>query len=296
MTRKMPRPGRRSYYARPAAIPDPVAALWGGCTEDAVAFEKVYQLHYQEVVSFLRRLGASREDAEEAAQEAFLVVLLRIAQLDDPSRFPQWIRVIARNTWYDHLRRRSNKRCTFEEPCGPQELVRLEPAGRDCGPEEWAEDADAVRRVCQMAESFPERMREAFNLYFLHQHTTNEIASLMDVSPRTVSGYLHEARRRIRDWWLATEQRDELDLTRLGSYRSSQPQSTRPKPKSAPKAAARRPRTWKATLPSVREREVLKLSDQGLTPAQIAKQLDISANNARVTLCHAKKKRQPQAA
>lgn len=97
---------------------------------DAAAFARLFKASAPHLKQYLQRLGAADSLAEEATQEAMLMVW-RKAHLFDPARARAgpWMRRIARNLLIDMLRRardpRSLKADHRPAPLTPEELLGL---------------------------------------------------------------------------------------------------------------------------------------------------------------------------
>src|SRR5215212_8630920 len=81
------------------------------------AFEVLYDRHHAAVLSYCRHMLGSREEAEDALQQAFVSAHTDIVSSDKPIRFKAWIYTIARNRCLSILRARR------EQPSDDLELV-----------------------------------------------------------------------------------------------------------------------------------------------------------------------------
>jgi len=150
--------------------------------------------HFEFVWRSLRRLGLSGSDADDGAQEVFLVASRKLSLIANESEkrflFATALRVAS-------TRRRGLKR-RREEPrswLGDEELEpereRSEP-----GPERLAELARARQQLSQILDDMKLELRAVFVLYELEELTVPEIASLLQLPLGTVSSRLRGARER----------------------------------------------------------------------------------------------------
>src|ERR687890_1892512 len=70
------------------------------------AFEVLYDRHHAAVLSYCRHMLGSRDEAEDALQQAFVSAHADIVTSDKPIRFKAWIYTIARNRCLSTLRAR----------------------------------------------------------------------------------------------------------------------------------------------------------------------------------------------
>ena len=98
-----------------------VAAARGGSRP---AFGELVRLHQQAVRSFLRKMRADVDEADDAAQEAFLAAWRSIARFEGRASFRSWVCGIAWRKLRDN-RRGDQRRSIREEEAAP-----IEDAGR----------------------------------------------------------------------------------------------------------------------------------------------------------------------
>src|SRR5215213_4914027 len=70
------------------------------------AFEVLYDRHHRGVLSYCRHMLGSRDEAEDALQQAFISAHTDIVSSDKAIRFKAWIYTIARNRCLSILRAR----------------------------------------------------------------------------------------------------------------------------------------------------------------------------------------------
>lgn len=130
------------------------------------------------------------EDAEDAAQESFLVALERLEECRSPERFAGWLMTIVRNR-ARNLVRREVLRDTDPVPIGA--ASRTPTPDRDT--ELW-ELQDTLREALQ---SLPEVQREIVLLHDLEGWKHREIADRIGLPSGTVRSHLHFARKALRE-------------------------------------------------------------------------------------------------
>jgi len=132
----------------------------------------------------------SQEDAEDVAQEAFLVALRRLEDCRDPERFGGWFLTIVRNRARNLLRREKLRRGEEITP----EITR-DPGG----PEEDLKRWEIRRRVEEGLEGLSETRREVLLLHDLEGWKHREIGEKLGIPDGTVRSHLHFARKHLRD-------------------------------------------------------------------------------------------------
>ena len=164
-----------------------VEAVRGGDTE---AFSELVRHYERAAYSVARSVTGAHEEAEDAAQEAFLVALERLDECRDPERFAGWFLKIVRHRAMN-LDRRERLRDTTDLPSG---LASEVPS-----PEDWAERAELQSRLSAAVGELTQIHREILLLHDLHGWKGREIAERLEIPHGTVRAHLHVARRKLRE-------------------------------------------------------------------------------------------------
>jgi RNA polymerase sigma-70 factor, ECF subfamily len=148
--------------------------------------------HMSAVWRFLRRLGFSPEDAEDATQEVFVIAVNKLEQVEPSSErsflFGVALRVASRH------RRSRNRRAAktvggFDvNHCPSSELPADELLDRKSG----------LRFLDQTLSEMPHDLRTTFALYELDELTVPEIAAATHIPIGTVASRLRRAREQFQ--------------------------------------------------------------------------------------------------
>ena len=164
------------------------------------AFGELVALH--ERVVFRAALAAlgSREDAEEAAQDAFVVAWQKLPGFRGESSFRTWLLTI---TWRKALDRRRSLRFWRTRRVGGcfdanEDLLSTIPgAGPD--PERAALAGDLARQIRKEIAALTPKLRDTLLLAASGEHSYQEIATLLNAPVGTVKWRVSEARRLVAD-------------------------------------------------------------------------------------------------
>jgi RNA polymerase sigma-70 factor (ECF subfamily) len=180
--------GHASAVGIPEAEPSDehrlVRAAQGG---DQAAFRALYDAHFDLVYRTCRRLGLPDADAEDAAQETFIVAARKLDRFSE-GKLSTWLYRIAANlVSARHRRRRVREALTAlwrrpEEPVAPSA-------------ERSYEAREAARRVGEILATMAPKKREVFALFELEGLTGEEIAERVGCKVETVWTRLWHARR-----------------------------------------------------------------------------------------------------
>lgn len=172
-----------------------IAAAQAG---DQIAFGALVALH--ERVVFRTALAAlgSREDAEDAAQDAFVMAWRRLAGFRGDSTFKTWLLTI---TWRKALDRRRSRRQWWSRQItsftfGDDEVSALETVAANApSPEHVAVSKDLADRATDEITRLSPKLRDALLLAASGEHRYEEIAALLGIPLGTVKWRVAEARR-----------------------------------------------------------------------------------------------------
>ncbi len=171
--------------------------LAGGFVGVDHALEREFEARLVESSTLAFRIAYSvlrnREDAEDAAQDAFAKAYRNFRQLRDRDRFRAWL---ARMTWrlsIDRYRTRG-RRQTVE--------LSARDAGAPTAAETVAETFDANERaelLWRAIDALPEKLRIVLVLASIEGHEIAEVASLLEIPKGTVKSRLFVARQRLKE-------------------------------------------------------------------------------------------------
>jgi RNA polymerase sigma-70 factor (ECF subfamily) len=139
----------------------------------------------------LHHLG-SFDDAQDAAQEAFVHAYLHLAQLRDPSRFGPWLRRIAANVCQDALRQRGPAL-----PSGSDDDL----AAQQAQVAACDNDEQAVARLVVRAAlgRLSDPLRLTVTLCYIDGYSHAEVADFLEIPVNTVRSRLRRAKAELRE-------------------------------------------------------------------------------------------------
>ncbi len=141
-------------------------------------FTATFDEHVDLVYRFLRSMGLSEHQAEDAVQDVFLIVHQKLSSFEGRSKMSTWICGIARNVAMNH-RRRANRQGAHHEfdetrvPGGPS-------------PEDQFQGSESVQKIQAFASRLEGGMREVFSLCFLEEMRAPDVAEILGVPLPTV--------------------------------------------------------------------------------------------------------------
>lgn len=157
---------------------------------DQAAFDLLVRRHLPRARLIAKRLMQNPDDADDLVQDAFLRALERIGTFDASRAFEPWFTRLLVNLGRDQHRKQTVRRTESQDP----EAI---PGGSR--PDREAERSELRSSLSQALESLPDRQRLIVTLFEIDGRSTEEIASMLNVSQVTIRWHLHQARRSLRD-------------------------------------------------------------------------------------------------
>lgn len=162
---------------------------------DRTAFGVLVERYAGQARRVARAVLGDPDDADDAAQDAFLSALVKLSQYDRRRPFGPWLMRIVANAATDRRRRRTVRRT---EP--------LEPglSGGGTRPDVEAERAALGERLRTALAQLSPRRRTAVVLFDVEGYAHGEIAGILGIPEGTVRSEVFHARRQLRallqDW------------------------------------------------------------------------------------------------
>ncbi len=146
------------------------------------AFDELVRRHEPRVYNLAYRMLGRREDARDAAQDAFVSALRKLPTFRGEAAFSTWLHRVAVNACYDILRKRKREPHLAEVP---------EVAATGSDPSDVAAAAVDVQRALL---GVPEGYRAVLILHDAQDLSYEETANILGVPVGTVKSRLHRGR------------------------------------------------------------------------------------------------------
>ena len=151
----------------------------------ATAITRLVQEHHAEVYRYAYRLTGSATDAEDIAQETFLLAFRRLDQLREAEKAGGWLMAIVRNFFLKQKQRKTLPTETLTEDSLPASSDELP---------DWIDQ----ERLQQALLRLPDDTRLILLLFFFEDCSYNEIAEKLAIPIGTVMSRLSRAKNRLR--------------------------------------------------------------------------------------------------
>jgi RNA polymerase sigma-70 factor (ECF subfamily) len=155
------------------------------------AFEQLFRAHEQRIYSLALHMVGDVAVAEDLTQDTFVRAWENLRRLRHEAAFAGWLRRIALNLIWDHIRRR-------------QSTEDLTDADADAWPDQAApaeqilSDSALARKVQAAVLGLPEHQRVVVAMYYWENMPVNEIARALGIARGTVISRLARGREALR--------------------------------------------------------------------------------------------------
>ena len=139
-----------------------------------VNLDEIYSEHAAEVYKFLLKLCSDASLAEDLMQDTFLKAIEKIDTFDDRCKLTSWLCQIAKNTYFDHLRKKQRR------PHFLLEDENTEPSAPSF--EDSLDKDETAREIRNAVHQLNEPYKEVFMLRVYAELSFKEISSMFGKS------------------------------------------------------------------------------------------------------------------
>lgn len=169
------------------------------------AFKELYQKHYHRVLNLIFRFLASRQDAEDIAQEVFLRVYRGARTFSPRAKFSTWLYRITVNRCFSHQKKAKRHKDKYisdwdllrdpkaTHPMDIQEYPSSEPS-----PNGHIVQKELHQEIQSALDRLPPEQRMAFVLSQYEGLSYREVARISGKSEKTVERQIYHARRKLK--------------------------------------------------------------------------------------------------
>lgn len=147
---------------------------------DFKAFDALYKKYHRALYHFSLKLSKDQHEAEELVQSTFVAVWETRKTIDPDKSFSAYLFNIARNRFYDMLRKRVTESCYVDY------ILHRDHAEFDDDLEKQIEDREINEIIQKLILQAPERRQEIFRMRYDECFSYKQIADRLQISENTV--------------------------------------------------------------------------------------------------------------
>jgi RNA polymerase sigma-70 factor (ECF subfamily) len=160
------------------------------------AFGSLIEAYQTPVFNLAYRMLGNAEEAEQAAQEAFIRAWLHLDSYDPGHKFSTWLLSITSNYCIDLIRKQRAQLLSLDDPLPPHPALMSEPSA---GPEAQAGQHEQQQVVQHLLAALPEDYRQTVVLRYWYDLSYEEIAEVMQTTVSAIKSRLFRARRQLAE-------------------------------------------------------------------------------------------------
>ena len=167
---------------------------------DSAAFGELVDRHRGAVYRAARAALGSHADAEDAAQDAFLLAYRRLEGFRGEASFETWLLTIA---WHQAINRRRSLGRMWRRMIAPKDEDEADEmmaslTATNPTPEQATAHDEMRRAIEQAIRALTPKLRDALLLVQAGEHTYDEIGAMLGTPTGTIKWRVSEARRFVR--------------------------------------------------------------------------------------------------
>lgn len=159
---------------------------------DTKAFEQILFEYEKSVFGFIFQMTRNREDTEDLTQETFFKVYKKIRSYKKSKSFSTWIFAIAKNTTYDHFRKRKRARELYivDDP-----LVHFENYYKPIYSKTLLEQANLSLDIDVALSKIQPVYHKVISMSYMEGRSYSEISKILQIPLNTVKTYIYRAKK-----------------------------------------------------------------------------------------------------
>ena len=186
------------------AYEDLTGVLQAAKAGDEQAFNKLFEVFWDMVCYHCKQYLGRTQDAEDAAQEVFLVLYKRINGIEHPKYLKHRIMRIITEVCGNHGRGRKSDMLDNSFVLDTVDDGRLA-VEDEFLPEAIFENKDTFERLLSLVQELPQKQRQVIVLRYYDELSLKEIAAITGAKEKAVDGRLRTARNTLRTKLSATQ-------------------------------------------------------------------------------------------
>ena len=165
---------------------------------DQEAFSFLVDRHMKHLYNFVLQLVSDRNAAEDIVQETFVKAWKHLSRFDQSKSFKTWIFAIAKNTAYDHLKRKKTLPFSLFENEEGENVLENTPAENDHPEDILDREATKVELEAKLAALTP-LYRTILKLHYQEDLSLHEISEILGEPYNTVKSRHQRALKNLKE-------------------------------------------------------------------------------------------------
>ncbi len=166
---------------------------------DQNAYADIVTLYQNNLYQVCYRMLGNKEEAEDAAQEAFIKAYINLHTYDQKRKFSTWLYRIGTNLCIDRIRKKKPDYYLDAEVPGTEGLdMYSQISTGERLPEEEIERMELQERIQYEIGQLPDKYRSVIILKYIEELPLQEISDILEIPLGTVKTRVHRGREALR--------------------------------------------------------------------------------------------------
>lgn len=176
-------------------------------------FEVLVDKYKDKIYNMARNITGSQQEAQDLAQDIFLLIYKNIGSFQGRSSLSTWIYRISINKCLDWQRKQQRKNSflhtLYRSTDQDQHIDPMEQLpNRQPTPEEQYIKNEQIRELRNIIQGLPEKYQKVIILFHYQQMTYQEIADVLELPVRTIETQLYRGKQKIREQLIRTVEKE----------------------------------------------------------------------------------------
>ncbi len=172
---------------------------------DPSAYRSLVERYQNYAFTITYKVLKNREEAEEAAQDAFIKAYKMLASFERKSKFSTWLYTIAYRTALDYYKKKNH----IIQPIDSEESHLQIEDTNTLNPDQNMQQEDLKEQLKAAIEQLKPKDASVITLFYLHEKSVQEVAEIMGLTVSNVKTKLHRLREALRSQ-LETQLKTEI--------------------------------------------------------------------------------------
>ncbi|HPI41654.1 MAG TPA: RNA polymerase sigma factor [Pseudobdellovibrionaceae bacterium] len=159
------------------------------------SFELLYERHKNKVYGFCKKIVGDKNMVDDITQESWMKIIKNSGNYSYGSDATSWILTIAKNTCFDHLRK---KRKIIETQEFKDIEIELEESAQNAlNIEALIENAESFEQLKKCIEQLPQNLKSALTLWLSDDRPQEEMAKDIEISLASYKVLIFRAKEKL---------------------------------------------------------------------------------------------------
>lgn len=179
---------------------------------DERAYSRLMRMKGKDILFVAIGIMHNKQDGEDAAQEAALVIKERIVTLKNPEAFNSWMNRVVYNVCLNIKRKEKN----LSQQMPLEEDISITEERMEFLPYDYARNNEKRELIMEAMGDLTEKQRACLYMYYYEDLSYTEIAEALDIQTQDVGVTLHRSKAKLKSYI------EEKDNTEFNYYNSQE--------------------------------------------------------------------------